>query len=137
MQARKGALVDVLEGDAVVAHDGRGRLVGIVSWLAEGPAAEVRAVAVSRAVRRTGTASRLLDAAHASLRAAGVTTAWLVTTNDNRAARALYERLGYRVSEVRPGAVNELRRTVKPTIPSFAADGTAITDELEYVLDLA
>jgi hypothetical protein len=49
-----------------------------------------------------------------------------------RAAR-LYERLGFHVAEIRPGAV-AVSRAIKPTIPRFADDGTPITDEIEYEL---
>jgi hypothetical protein len=54
-----------------------------------------------------------------------------VTTNDNDHARRFYERLGFSVREVRPGAVTESRK-LKPTIPLTGEDGTAITDEIEY-----
>jgi ribosomal protein S18 acetylase RimI-like enzyme len=78
----------------------------------------------------------LLDAAHLSLRHAGARGAWLVTTNDNRAAIHMYERAGYRLREVRHGAIDDLRRTLKPSIPERAEDGTPITDELEYRVHL-
>jgi hypothetical protein len=39
------------------------------------------------------------------------------------------------VREVRPGAVNESRK-LKPSISLTGEDGVAITDEIEYELEL-
>jgi hypothetical protein len=59
----------------------------------------------------------------------------VITTNDNVRAARLYEHLGFRVTEVRAGAV-AASRAIKPTIPMFGDDGTPITDEIEYELRL-
>jgi ribosomal protein S18 acetylase RimI-like enzyme len=59
----------------------------------------------------------------------------VITTNDNVRAARLYEHLGFRVAEVRLGAV-AASRAIKPTISMFADDGTPITDEIEYELRL-
>jgi dihydroorotate dehydrogenase len=61
-----------------------------------------------------------------------VAIAWLVTTNDNVAAIRLYGLAGYRLRERRIGAVDELRRTLKPSIPEFGVGGVRISDELEF-----
>jgi ribosomal protein S18 acetylase RimI-like enzyme len=58
-----------------------------------------------------------------------------ITTNDNRRAQRFYEGLGFRVREIRPGAVNESRK-LKPSISLTGEDGIAITDEIEYELTL-
>lgn len=60
----------------------------------------------------------------------------VVTTNDNVRAQRLYEHLGFRVAEVRPGAVTA-SKAIKPSIPMVGEDGTLITDEIEYELLLA
>ena len=140
MQARRGELIDVLEsGMGVLALDPTGALVGIVTWAvdagdaavdADGTAAEIRAVAVASAARGGGVGRALLDAAAAALRAAGVRRAWLVTTNDNLAALALYQKAGWRLVAVRPGAIDELRRAIKPSIPELGQHGIRLRDEL-------
>lgn len=135
MQARRGELIDVLEGGpgsgavALVAD----RPVGLVTWLvAHGEReAEVRSLAVEASARGTGVGRALLAAAEDALRAAGVGRAWLVTTNDNPAALALYQKAGWRLAALRPGAVDELRRTIKPAIPELGAHGIRLRDELE------
>jgi hypothetical protein len=60
-----------------------------------------------------------------------VRRAWLVTTNDNLAALALYQKAGWRLSGLRAGAVDEARRMLKPSIPEVGEHGIPIRDELE------
>lgn len=54
---------------------------------------------------------------------------WLTTTNDNLDAIRFYQRLGFRMIEVRVGAVDEARK-IKPQIPLIGKDGMAIHDEI-------
>lgn len=135
MQARRGELVDVLEGGP-----GSGsialleeREVGLITWFvgARATEAEVRALAVEDSARGLGIGRSLLAAAEAALHAAGVRRAWLVTTNDNLAALALYQKAGWRLAALRPGAIDELRRSLKPSIPEIGEHGIPLRDELE------
>ena len=137
MQARRGELVDVLDGSGLVALLD-GRPVGLVSWSVEkaADAAEVRALAVADEVHGRGIGRALLDAAGDALRAAGVRRAWLVTTNDNLAALALYQKAGWRLSALRPGAIDATRRTLKPAISETGQHGIPLRDELELELQL-
>ncbi len=132
MQARRGELVDVLEGSGLVGELGA-RSAGLITWLADpdGHAAEIRAVAVDAFARRRGVGRALLGAAHDALGAAGIRSVWLVTTNDNIPAIRLYESQGYRIGEIRRGAIDALRRTIKPSIPLAGHGGLAIHDEIE------
>ena len=145
MQARRGELIDVLEGEGLVATTAHG-IVGVITWLVEndpaaaratvgatevGGSAEVRALAIASATRGRGFGRALLGAAEEALRAAGVRRAWLVTTNDNLSALALYQKARWRLSALRPGAIDELRRTVKPRIGIFGQHGIPLRDELE------
>jgi hypothetical protein len=57
-----------------------------------------------------------------------------VATNDNVEALRFYQRKGFRLRALRAGAVDEARRSLKPTIPE-TNDGICIRDELELVLD--
>jgi ribosomal protein S18 acetylase RimI-like enzyme len=156
MQARRGELVDVLEGAAGGGRRGGGaiaridgRSVGIITWLVadagrtaapggvnQGGDAEVRALAVDAAARGRGVGRALLEAAEAGLRAAGVRRAWLVTTNDNLTALALYQKAGWSLAAFRPGAIDELRRTIKPSIPAVGENGIPLRDELELTKEL-
>ena len=137
MQARRGELVDVLEGPALIASQGAGP-VGIVSWLIDesSATAEVRALVVASEARGRGIGRALINAAATALREAGVRHAWLVTTNDNLAALALYQKAGWQLSALRPGAIDDVRRTIKPSIPELGEHGIPLRDELELVLEL-
>jgi len=136
MQARRGELMDALEGAALVAVD-RGEPAGLLTWFvaADGAAAEVRALIVEVAYRGRGVGRLLLDAAAQALRAQGVRRVWLTTTNENLAALALYQKAGYRLTALHAGAMDEIRR-LKPAIPAVASNGIPIRDELELSREL-
>jgi ribosomal protein S18 acetylase RimI-like enzyme len=84
---------------------------------------------------RHGIGRALVASLKGAARASGCRTLRAITRNDHRGAQAFYEGLGFRVREVRPGAVNE-SRIVKPSIPLIGEDGIPMTDELEYEFDL-
>ena len=135
MQARRGELVDVLEGDGLAAALDAVP-IGILTWLAAGRTAEVRAVAVAPEARGQGVGRALHRAAASALRSGGVARAWLVTTKDNHAALALYQKEGWRLAALRVGALDELRGTIKPSLPTVGEHGIPFHDELELVRDL-
>ena len=140
MQARRGELVDVLEGGAGAGAVAflAGRPIGLVTWLVapDGRGAEIRAIAVDDRSRGKSVGRALLAAAEGALREAGVRRAWLVTTNDNLAALALYQKAGWRLAAIRPGAVDELRHTLKTSIPEIGEHGIPLRDELELTRNL-
>jgi len=84
----------------------------------------------------TGSGTALIDAVKDVARAAGAKHMWLITTNDNTHAFRFYQRRGFVVREVRPGAVDRERDTIKPEIPKFGNDGIPISDEIELVIGL-
>jgi ribosomal protein S18 acetylase RimI-like enzyme len=98
--------------------------------------AEIRAIAVADPARRRGVGRALLLAAEAALHEAGVHQAWLVTTNDNLVALGLYQKAGWRLSQLRAGAIDRLRHSVKPGIPATGHNGIALRDELELTKEL-
>jgi ribosomal protein S18 acetylase RimI-like enzyme len=129
-QARLGEVVDVLDLPGVGAWDDAGRLVGVATWTPPGPGtSELAALAVAADRRGTGVGGALVEAAAAAARAGGATMQFLVTTNDNLDALRLYQRHGYELADLRPGAVAELRR-LKPAIPEVGAYGIPRRDEL-------
>jgi ribosomal protein S18 acetylase RimI-like enzyme len=166
MQARRFELVDVLEGRSGLIAELDGRPVGLLTWslgtdargldalasdlsgrpgerpggavvdIRAANVAEIRAVAVGEDARGRGIARALFEAAHAALAALGAHAAWLVTTNDNAPAIHLYESLGYSLVDTRSGAIDTIRRTIKPSIPLFGHDGVEMHDELEYAKEL-
>ena len=70
-----------------------------------------------------------------STRSKNIRRIWLTTTNDNMTAMTFNQRLGFRIVQVRPGAVDEARK-FKPQIPQVSANGIPIRDEIVLALDL-
>lgn len=134
-QHRRGEVVDVLSLPGFVAVEAD-EVAGVVTFAPRGAEAEVSVLAVARAHRARGVGAGLLEAALDDLRRRRVGRVWLVTTNDNLTALALYQRRGFRLVELRAGAVDRSRER-KPEIPLVAANGIPLHDELvlERLLD--
>ena len=66
----------------------------------------------------------------------GLRRLWVLTTNDNVDALRFYQRRGFRLSALRPGAVDEARRQLKPEIPELGEYGIPIRDEIELEMPL-
>ena len=130
IQQRLGQRVDVLALDGIGAWDGD-HLVGLCMWSGPDGASrsELAALAVAEDRRNRGIAAALVEAVADAARATGAELQWLVTTNDNLDALRLYQRHGYRLAGLRPGAVDEARKA-KPLIPATGAYGIPVRDEL-------
>jgi ribosomal protein S18 acetylase RimI-like enzyme len=59
----------------------------------------------------------------------------VTTTNDNTRALRFYQRAGFRLAALHPGAVDEARK-LKP-IPALGFDGIPIRDELDLTMELS
>lgn len=123
MQVRLGSMIDALACDGFVAERGGSR-VGLVTFDGR---TDVEIVYIEATERAVGIGSALLAAVSDSLRPDRL---WLVTTNDNLDALRFYRRRGFAIRDVRIGAVDEARRTLKPTIPIVGHHGIPIRDEL-------
>ena len=91
---------------------------------------EVEILALVAETRRRGVGTALLGAL---LDLKTDSTIRVVTTNDNLNALRFYQRRGFRIREVRPGAVDAARVNLKPSIPVTGELGIAIRDEIELV----
>jgi ribosomal protein S18 acetylase RimI-like enzyme len=117
--------------DGFVAQDDDGDIVGLLTFEIRDDELEVVTLDAFR--RRTGIGSALMLAAIERAHAAARERVTVMTTNDNTPARGLYERLGFRVAEIRRGAVAE-SRGLKPSIPFVGVGGVPITDEIVFEL---
>jgi ribosomal protein S18 acetylase RimI-like enzyme len=126
-------MVDVLDADALVAERD-GVPVGVLAFRPDGDRVELAAVVASEPGQGIGSA--LVAAFLVAAREHGHRSAWVVTTNDNFDALRLYQRRGFRLAELRPGAVDDARRRLKPSIGRIADNGIPIRDELELTIDL-
>ena len=131
--ARRGVLVDALDHPAVLAWS-EGELTGVATYVVDGEGCEL--LTLHAATRLTGIGSALLTAVQDIARGAGCRRLWVVTTNDNVAALRFYQRRGFRLALIRPGAVDRSRETLKPEIPWTGAHGIPLRDELELEMAL-
>ena len=129
-QARHGELVDVLALPGFVAEEEGGRPIGLATYRIEDNDCELAFVGTLERHRGIGTA--LLEAVLESV--GRWDRVWLVTTNDNLEALRFYQRRGFVLSALRPGAVDEARRRLKPQISGVGAFGIPLRDELELEL---
>ena len=128
--ARLGALVEAagLPGHLATLA---GRRVGLV--LVDVKHREYEVVAISTSEPRRGVGRALMERCFAEARATGCRRVWLVTTNNNLAAIAFYQRLGMDLRALHRHALR-VSRELKPTIPGHDAAGVRIDHELEFEL---
>lgn len=130
LQARMDELVDVLAFPALGAFVDD-ELVGVATYSVDDPGTvELVALAVVAEHRRHGHGAALIGAVLRAAAEHGATHVWLVTTNDNLDALGVYQRQGFRLVEVRRGAVDRARRLLKASIPGVGDHGIALHDEL-------
>jgi len=108
-----------------------GRLAGLLTYDVEADMLEV--VTLNAIERRTGIGTMLMEAAVSAARRHGCREVRLTTTNDNVDALRFYQRRGFRLAELRPGAVDRSRRE-KPEIPRTGDYGIPLRDEIDLML---
>ena len=124
LQARLDEMHDVLSESGLGAWDGD-RLVGVVTR----KGSELAALCVAADRRGTGVGAALVEAIAADAAAEGQAELWLVTTNDNLDAVRLYQRHGFRITELHAGGADRARE-LKPLIPVIGRQGIPMRDEL-------
>jgi GNAT superfamily N-acetyltransferase len=127
-QARRGELVDVLALPGLVAERA-GAALGLATYDLKDECELAVLVAV---IRNQGVGTALVEGLRELVRPRPI---WVVTTNDNVTALRFYQTRGFRLRELRAGAVEEARRMLKPSIGGTGEFGIPIRDELELVLD--
>ena len=129
--ATRGRLVDVATLPGFMAED-FGEWLGYATYeLRDG---ELEISVLHSAERKRGAGSALIAACVRAATDAGATRLWLITTNDNIPALRFYQRRGFILVALRPGAIDEARKTLKPEIGLLGVDDIPIRDELELEL---
>jgi GNAT superfamily N-acetyltransferase len=137
LQRAWGGRIVAIHGEAFDA----GALPALVAGEYQGlatfaPAAEGRPyaelVTLNALAPRQGIGTALIEALAARLAARGIREIRLTMTNDNLDALRFYQRRGFRIAAVRPGAVDAARR-LKPSIPMVGNYGIARHDEIELI----
>jgi GNAT superfamily N-acetyltransferase len=119
-----GEIIDAAALPALIA----GNRQGLATYRRLGRDAEL--VSLDAVPAQAGTGTALIEALASRLRAEGCSRLWLTTTNDNLSALRFYLRRGFRLVQVRPGALDESRK-LKPTIPMTGEHGIPMHDELD------
>jgi GNAT superfamily N-acetyltransferase len=129
--ARKGELVDLTGLPALVALLD-GKPAGLATYAVRGDECEL--VTITSLEEGRGVGRALLEAVQEAAAEAGCLRLWLVTTNNNVRAFDVFQRFGFDLCELRRNAVDEARRTIKPSISERDEDGVPIAHELELEL---
>ena len=106
----------------------QGMRAGAATYRVEG--AECELMSLNASVEGRGIGGALLTSVEDAARRAGSGRIWLITSNDNVDALRFYQRKGYRMTAVYPGAVDEARKQ-KPSIPLIGCCGIPVHDEIE------
>jgi len=110
-----------------------GAIVGLATYRIDGDFCEITSLDSTETGMGIGTA--LLESVIWTATEAGCSRLWLITTNDNLNALGFYQKRGFRLAAVYPGAV-DAARMVKPSIPLVGESGIPIHDEIELELHL-
>lgn len=132
--ARRGELIRPGDHPMLIAEKD-GEEAGLLTYVIDGDACEILTLHAVQQWAGAGTA--LVTAIRDIARMARCRTLWVLTTNDNVDALRFYQRRGFRLTELRPGAVDAARRTLKPSIAEEGEYGIPLRDEIELTMDLA
>jgi DNA-3-methyladenine glycosylase I len=108
-------------------------ICGLITYTIEDDACEIMSLDAFQSGQGIG--SLLVEAVKSMAKEKGCRKLHLVTTNDNVNALAFYQKRGFHLAELRPGAI-ELSRKIKPEIPLVGENGIPIRDEIELEMDL-
>jgi GNAT superfamily N-acetyltransferase len=113
--------------EALAAYDGN-RLAGVATWrLDEGV---LTMFTLNNISEQRGVGVALLEAMMALGRDNGAPLIRVVVTNDNLNALGFYQRRGFRITAIYPGAV-DATRAMNPNVPLIGANRIPIRDEIE------
>ncbi|KRW92955.1 acetyltransferase [Alicyclobacillus tengchongensis] len=107
-----------------------GQRVGAATYVQHGNRCEL--LSINATLEGTGVGGALLRAVEDKAKALGCEAVEMITSNDNLHALRFYQRRGYRINAVYPGAIDEARAK-KPSIPLIGYDDIPIHDEIELI----
>jgi GNAT superfamily N-acetyltransferase len=128
----RGKIVHPKDVEALAAYRD-GHLAGVATWRLEGPV--IYLVTLNNITEQRGVGVALLDATMRLGREKGSGLLRVIVTNDNLNALGFYQRRGFRIIGVYPGAIDTIR-TLMPSIPFIGQNRIQIRDEIELEIDL-
>jgi GNAT superfamily N-acetyltransferase len=108
-----------------------GRIAGLVTY--EVRQGELEIATLNALDMYQGIGTLLIDAVRIEARRLDCRQVTLTTTNDNMGALRFYQRRGFRLAAVRPGAIDRARQR-KPEIPRTGDFGIPLRDEIDLTL---
>jgi GNAT superfamily N-acetyltransferase len=108
-------------------------MAGLITYTIQASACEI--VSLDSLKEGMGIGTALIDAVGIIACQNGCRRLWLVTTNDNLHALGFYQKRGFHLEKIDPGAVTRSRQR-KPGIPLIGENGIAITDEITLMMEL-
>ena len=129
--AINGQLVDARVHRCLVARPRHGFLV-----FRDLPENGVEIIAIESLAPGLGIGRHLLDHLVKEAQSRGRAYLSATTTNDNLPAIRFYQRSGFRLFDLRVGAVDRARETLKPEIPLAGLDDVPIRDEIELRMSI-
>lgn len=119
---------DLTQFPCIVAFEER-RIVGVLIYRTETGILEI--ISLDSYRENKGIGSRLIQHVETIAQTLNIHTIQVITTNENIKALYFYQKNGYRMSDIRPNAVDFARR-IKPSIPLIGDNGIAIKDEILF-----
>lgn len=108
--------------------------IGLITYQIEGEVCEI--ITLNSLVENRGVGTSLVEAVVEEAARFGCRRLCLTTTNDNQSAIDFYRNRGFRLREIRKGAVDRARE-LKPSIPELSPTGVQISDEWEFEMILS
>lgn len=105
-----------------------GRIAGLVTYDVRPGVLEI--VTINALDQHAGIGTMLIEAIRAEAKRHGCHQITLTTTNDNIGALRFYQRRGFRLAALRPGAVDR-SRLLKPEIPRTGDYSIPLRDEID------
>jgi GNAT superfamily N-acetyltransferase len=105
-----------------------GRIAGLLTYDVRPGVLEI--VTINAIDARSGIGTMLIEAIRVEAKRRGCHEITLTTTNDNIGALRFYQRRGFRLAALRPGAVDRSRLR-KPEIPRTGDYGIPLHDEID------
>ncbi|MBI1825302.1 MAG: GNAT family N-acetyltransferase [Planctomycetes bacterium] len=110
-----------------------GKIAGLLTYHIDDQGMEI--LTLNSVLEGEGIGSSLMLNAIESARKNGCDRIWLTTTNDRLRIIDFYQRLGFRMTAINLGVVDEARK-VKPQIPLVGERGVPIHDEIVMELPI-
>lgn len=110
-----------------------GRNKGLITFRAEDR--EIEIISLDSLLERKGAGTGLINKVIEFAGEVKARRVWLITTNDNIDAIKFYQKRGFSMIRIYPGAI-DLSRKLKPFIPAVGNYGIPIRDEIELEMKL-